>query len=369
MRSAGKRTQHHGVCAVATLTSRASTSLVLPPAGWPGPHLAPGHTPAGRLYCRWSAPRSSWAPQTRSMVWWERDVDARWRARCFTRARADVAGRRAPVPASRWRSSLPDALLVNGLATGLLGLVALVTYVGIYTAQAPHPPGTARRRAARRYASAPRVDDGDQVHGLAGLLLFGVLFLATAASTCGCLRSSARRTTPGPAFRSSACSSASARLNSRSAPSGRSVSSRPRYSSCPSGGWPLPPGRHGLGAVFQPSPCAGPAGKRGSTTCGPGGSFSTRCRICRCSSSPARRSHLSHAYFARTRGRVSPRRAEPEIALGLLALTALVLGLALYKPPAARSSRPRRYAGPVPLSSTRWRRLHERRDAGHRDCP
>ena len=112
-------------------------------------------------------------------MWWERDIDAR-----MTRTR------NRPLPAGRLSAdvalgfglalavvSVPMLFMVN-LATGLLGLVALLSYVAVYTPLKPHTH-LALLVGAVPGAIPPLLGWATVTGtiGLGGLLLFGVLFL------------------------------------------------------------------------------------------------------------------------------------------------------------------------------------------------
>jgi protoheme IX farnesyltransferase len=112
-------------------------------------------------------------------MWWERDVDARMTR---TRNRPLPAGRLSPDVALAFGLALavvsaPMLFLVN-TATGLLGLVALVSYVAIYTPLKRHTH-LALLVGAVPGAIPPLLGWSTVTGGvgLGGLLLFAVLFL------------------------------------------------------------------------------------------------------------------------------------------------------------------------------------------------
>jgi protoheme IX farnesyltransferase len=123
-------------------------------------------------------------------MWWEADTDARMER---TRNRPLPAGRLSSDAALAFglalaAVSVPMLVLVN-LATGLLGLVALVSYVAVYTPLKRHtsmallvgavpgamPPLMGWSTAVGNVAHWGPGPDGGA--GLGGLLLFVVLFL------------------------------------------------------------------------------------------------------------------------------------------------------------------------------------------------
>jgi protoheme IX farnesyltransferase len=112
-------------------------------------------------------------------MWWERDVDARMTR---TRDRPLPAGRLAPELALGFGLalalvSLPMLFLVNA-TTGLLGVVALVSYVAVYTPLKRHTH-LALLVGAVPGAIPPLLGWSTAMGsiGLGGLLLFGLLFL------------------------------------------------------------------------------------------------------------------------------------------------------------------------------------------------
>jgi protoheme IX farnesyltransferase len=112
-------------------------------------------------------------------MWWERDVDG---LMARTRNRPLPAGRMSPDVALAFGLGLaavaaPMLFLVN-LATGLLGMVALVSYVAVYTPLKRHT-SLALLVGAVPGAIPPLLgwSTATGTVGLGGLLLFGVLFL------------------------------------------------------------------------------------------------------------------------------------------------------------------------------------------------
>ncbi len=163
---------------LAALTKPRITSLVLL-TGAAGACLAPGHTPAGRLCLSLVGTALIVGSANALNMWWERDVDAKM---ARTRNRPLPAGRMSPDVALLFGLALalvaaPMLFLVN-TATGLLGLVALVTYVAIYTPLKRHSHFALLVGAVP--GAMPPLLGWTTVTGhigLAGLLLFGVLFL------------------------------------------------------------------------------------------------------------------------------------------------------------------------------------------------
>lgn len=112
-------------------------------------------------------------------MWWERDVDARMTR---TRNRPLPAGRMSPDVALAFGVglavlSVPMLFMVN-VATGLLGLVALVSYVAVYTPLKRHTH-LALMVGAVPGAIPPLLGWSTVTGsvGAGGLLLFGLLFL------------------------------------------------------------------------------------------------------------------------------------------------------------------------------------------------
>jgi protoheme IX farnesyltransferase len=112
-------------------------------------------------------------------MWWERDVDGRMSR---TRNRPLPAGRMSPDVALAFGLALAlvstPMLFVVNVATGLLGLVALVSYVAIYTPLKRHTH-LALLVGAVPGAIPPLLGWSTVTGsvGLGGLALFGVLFL------------------------------------------------------------------------------------------------------------------------------------------------------------------------------------------------
>ena len=160
------------------LTKPRITSLVLV-TGAAGACLAPAHAAATRLWLALAGTALVVASANALNMWWERDSDAKMTR---TRNRPLPAGRMAPDHALFFGLALgllgaPLLFLVN-VATGVLGLVALVTYVAVYTPLKRHThlallvgavPG-----AIPPLLGWTTVTGGV---GLGGLLLFAVLFL------------------------------------------------------------------------------------------------------------------------------------------------------------------------------------------------
>jgi protoheme IX farnesyltransferase len=96
--------------------------------------LAPGRTPAATRVLAWLGTALIVASANALNMWWERDVDGRMSR---TRNRPLPAGRLSADLALAFGLALAAAavpmLFVVNLATGLLGLVSLVTYVAVYT--------------------------------------------------------------------------------------------------------------------------------------------------------------------------------------------------------------------------------------------
>src|SRR5262249_46484397 len=112
-------------------------------------------------------------------MWWERDVDA---LMARTRNRPLPAGRLPADVALAFGLALAAAsapmLFVVNVATGLLGVVALVSYVAVPPPLKPHPPRALFAGAVP--GALPPLLGWSTVTGqvgLGGLLLFAVLFL------------------------------------------------------------------------------------------------------------------------------------------------------------------------------------------------
>lgn len=160
------------------LTKPRITSLVLL-TGAAGACLAPGHPPAGRLWLSLAGTALIVGSANALNMWWERDVDALMRR---TRNRPLPAGRMSPDLAFVFGLVLalvaaPMLFLVNAM-TGVLGLVALVTYVLVYTPLKRHSH-LALLVGAVPGAMPPLLGwtTATGSIGLGGLLLFSVLFL------------------------------------------------------------------------------------------------------------------------------------------------------------------------------------------------
>jgi protoheme IX farnesyltransferase len=160
------------------LTKPRITSLVML-TGASGACLAPTHAPIARLLQSLVGTALIVGSANALNMWWERDVDAQMKR---TRNRPLPAGRMAPDVALFFGLALgligtPMLFLVNA-TTGVLGLVALVTYVAIYT------PLKRRTHLALLVGAVPGAmppllgwTTATGSIGLGGLLLFGVLFL------------------------------------------------------------------------------------------------------------------------------------------------------------------------------------------------
>jgi protoheme IX farnesyltransferase len=144
-----------------------------------GLRLAPGHTQASALLQSLVGTALIVGSANALNMWWESDVDARM-----------VRTQNRPLPAGRLSSeaalafglalaaiSVPLLFLVN-VATGLLGLVSLVTYVAVYTPLKRHT-SMALLVGAVPGAMPPLMGWSTATGGvgLGGLLLFAVLFL------------------------------------------------------------------------------------------------------------------------------------------------------------------------------------------------
>jgi protoheme IX farnesyltransferase len=141
--------------------------------------LAPGHSARRTLLLSLLGTTLIVASANALNMWWERDVDAR-----MTRTR------NRPLPSGRMSAevalafglalaivSVPMLFLVNA-ATGLLGLVALVSYVAVYTPLKPYTH-LALLVGAVPGAIPPLIGWTTTTAslGVGGVLLFGVLFL------------------------------------------------------------------------------------------------------------------------------------------------------------------------------------------------
>jgi len=144
-----------------------------------GAYLAPGHVGA-RIQCLALAGTALIVGSANTLnMWWERDVDARM---ARTRNRPLPAGRLSADAALGFGIALavvsvPMLFMVN-LATALLGLAALLSYVAVYTPLKPYTH-LALLVGAVPGAIPPLLGWATVTGtiGLGGLLLFGVLFL------------------------------------------------------------------------------------------------------------------------------------------------------------------------------------------------
>ena len=99
-----------------------------------GAYLAPGHAPRNAHFVALTGTALIVGSANALNMWWERDVDAHM---ARTRNRPLPAGRMSPDVALAFGLALavvstPMLFLVN-VTTGLLGLVALASYVTVYT--------------------------------------------------------------------------------------------------------------------------------------------------------------------------------------------------------------------------------------------
>lgn len=160
------------------LTKPRITTLVLATEA-AGAVLAPGHV-GGRTMSLSLAGTALIVGSANSLnMWWERDIDARMTR---TRNRPLPAGRMSPDVALGFGLALavvsvPMLYMVN-VATMLLGLVALLSYVAVYTPLKRHTH-LALLVGAVPGAIPPLLGWSTVTGtvGLGGLLLFGVLFL------------------------------------------------------------------------------------------------------------------------------------------------------------------------------------------------
>jgi protoheme IX farnesyltransferase len=144
-----------------------------------GLRLAPGHTSAHALWLSLVGTALIVGSANALNMWWEVDVDARM---ARTRNRPLPAGRLSTDAALAFGLALaavstPMLFLVN-VATGLLGLVSLVSYVAVYTPLKRHT-SLALLVGAVPGAMPPLMGWSTATGsvGLGGLLLFAVLFL------------------------------------------------------------------------------------------------------------------------------------------------------------------------------------------------
>jgi protoheme IX farnesyltransferase len=160
------------------LTKPRITGLVLATEA-AGAYLAPGHVGA-RTQCLAMAGTALIVGSANTLnMWWERDIDARM---ARTRSRPLPAGRLSADVALGFGLALalvsvPMLFMVN-VATALLGLAALLSYVAVYTPLKPHTH-LALLVGAVPGAIPPLLGWATVTGtiGLGGLLLFGVLFL------------------------------------------------------------------------------------------------------------------------------------------------------------------------------------------------
>ncbi len=160
------------------LTKPRITALVLL-TGAAGTCMAPGRVGTGKLLLSLLGMALIVGSANALNMWWERDVDA---LMTRTRNRPLPAGRMSPDLALTFGLALacisaPMLFLVN-MATGLLGLVALVTYVAAYTPLKRHTH-LALLVGAVPGAIPPLLGWTTVTGSLAtgGMLLFTVLFL------------------------------------------------------------------------------------------------------------------------------------------------------------------------------------------------
>jgi protoheme IX farnesyltransferase len=160
------------------LTKPRITTMVLL-TGAAGACLAPGHADVRTLLLSLLGTALIVGAANALNMWWERDVDA---LMTRTRNRPLPAGRLSPDVALAFgvalaAVSMPMLFLVN-VTTGLLGLVALVSYVAVYTPLKRHTH-LALLVGAVPGAIPPLLgwSTATGTVGLGGLLLFGVLFL------------------------------------------------------------------------------------------------------------------------------------------------------------------------------------------------
>jgi protoheme IX farnesyltransferase len=160
------------------LTKPRITTLVLL-TGAAGACLAPAHVPMARLLLSLVGTALIVASANALNMWWEREVDG---LMSRTRGRPLPAGRMSPDLALAFGLALgvvsvPMLFLVN-VATGLLGLVSLVSYVAVYTPLKRHTH-LALLVGAVPGAMPPLMGwtTVTGAIGLGGALLFAVLFL------------------------------------------------------------------------------------------------------------------------------------------------------------------------------------------------
>ncbi len=180
--SAGAQVRSRGALAIGrdllALTKPRITMLVLATDA-AGATLAPGHVGGRALALSLAGTALIVGSANALNMWWERDVDARMTR---TRNRPLPAGRLSPDVALSFGLALaavsaPMLFMVN-VATGLLGLAALLSYVAVYTPLKRHTH-LALLVGAVPGAIPPLLGWATVTGGigLGGLLLFGVLFL------------------------------------------------------------------------------------------------------------------------------------------------------------------------------------------------
>jgi protoheme IX farnesyltransferase len=163
---------------LAILTKPRISALVLL-TGAAGMCLAPGHVASRTLLLSLVGTALIVGSANALNMWWERDVDARMTR---TRNRPLPSGRLSPDVALAFGLGLgvvsAPMLFVVNLATGLLGLAALVSYVALYTPLKRHTYLALLVGAIP--GAIPPLMGWSTVTGtvsLGGLLLFAVLFL------------------------------------------------------------------------------------------------------------------------------------------------------------------------------------------------
>ena len=173
------RSRAHGLVRdLIALTKPRITSIVLV-TGAAGACLAPGHVALRTLLLSLAGTALIVGSANALNMWWERDVDA---LMTRTRHRPLPAGRMSPDVALAFGLALaavsaPMLFLVN-VTTGVLGLVALVSYVALYTPLKRHTH-LALLVGAVPGAMPPLMGwtTATGSIGLGGVLLFAVLFL------------------------------------------------------------------------------------------------------------------------------------------------------------------------------------------------
>jgi protoheme IX farnesyltransferase len=160
------------------LTKPRITAMVLL-TGAAGACLAPARAPTGRLLLSLLGTALIVGAANALNMWWERDVDA---LMSRTRSRPLPAGRLSPDVALAFGVTLAcagvPALFVVNLATGILGVIALVSYVAVYTPLKRHTH-LALLVGAVPGAMPPLLGWTTVTGGvgLGGAVLFAVLFL------------------------------------------------------------------------------------------------------------------------------------------------------------------------------------------------